>query len=59
MATHDYTCRRAAVVLRLGLDGRSLQEIRIALVLLCHLGRYPLWDAHVFTRQQLLDRLQS
>jgi hypothetical protein len=28
------------------------------LVLLCQLGRYPLWHAHEFTRQQLLGRFE-
>ena len=28
------------------------------LVLLCQLGRYPLWHAHEFTQQQLLGRFE-
>ena len=29
-----------------------------SLVLLCQLGRYPLWHAHEFTQQQLLGRFE-
>jgi len=28
------------------------------LILLCQLGRYPLWHAHEFTQQQLLGRFE-
>ena len=32
--------------------------ISTRLVLLCQLGRYPLWHAHEFTQQQLLGRFE-
>ena len=36
---------------------RQLQEA-LGLILLCQLGRYPLWHAHEFTQQQLLGRFE-
>ena len=33
-------------------------ETQPPLILLCQLGRYPLWHAHKFTQEQLLGRFE-
>ncbi len=35
-----------------------LDGVIVPLILLCQLGRYPLWHAHEFTQQQLLGRFE-
>ena len=37
--------------------GAEIERL-IRLILLCQLGRYPLWHAHEFTQQQLLGRFE-
>ena len=36
----------------------TVNEQKTRLLLLCQLGRYPLWHAHEFTQQQLLGRFE-
>ena len=42
----------------LGQEPGVIIYIKISLILLCQLGRYPLWHAHEFTQQQLLGRFE-
>jgi hypothetical protein len=37
---------------------RLVHDVAASLILLCQLGRCPLWHAHELTRQQLLGRFE-